>query len=148
MSSERSDHPRLTTDRTHLGPERPGLRLVRAHGGRAWVQLDVEPEGRPDAGADAIIALGNAAALAAGASVLAAPGEPSARPLPRILELSVNLFRDGSRGRLTAEAELTYRGRTTLIVDVRVRDEHEKLVAALVVTQLAPAGDVPARLAS
>jgi acyl-coenzyme A thioesterase PaaI-like protein len=151
MNSERSEHPGPTADSAHLGPERPGVRLVRAHAGRACAQLDVEPEGHPaGATAEAVIAVGSAAALAAGASALASAGEPLARARPRILELSANLFREESRGRLTAEAELTHRGRTTLIVDVRVRDEREKLVAALVVTELAAsrAPRTPARRAS
>jgi len=39
---------------------------------------------------------------------------------------------------LTAEAEIVHRGRTTLIVDVRVTDDQGKLVAKLTATLLAP----------
>ena len=57
---------------------------------------------------------------------------------PLTLQLSVNLIRNTDRGVLTAEAEIVHRGRTTLIVDVRVTDDQGKLVAKLTATLLAP----------
>jgi acyl-coenzyme A thioesterase PaaI-like protein len=45
-----------------------------------------------------------------------------------------------------AEAEIVHRGRTTLVVDVRVSDERGRLIAGLTATLLAPA--TPAATAS
>ena len=52
---------------------------------------------------------------------------------------SVNLIRNASHGTLTAEAQIVHRGRTTLVVEVSVFDWQRRLIAKLVVTQLAPA---------
>ena len=57
---------------------------------------------------------------------------------PLTLQLSVNLIRNTNQGVLTAEAEIVHRGRTTLVVDVRVTDDCGKLVAKLTATLLAP----------
>ena len=57
---------------------------------------------------------------------------------PLSLQLSVNLIRNTNRGTLTAEAEVTHRGRTILVVDVQVFDDDRALVAKLVATLLAP----------
>ena len=48
---------------------------------------------------------------------------------PLTLQLSANLMRNTNQGTLTAEAEIVHRGRTTLVVDVRVWDEQQKLIA-------------------
>lgn len=39
---------------------------------------------------------------------------------------------------LTAEARIVHRGRTTIVVEVKVRDQEGKLIASLVATQLVP----------
>ena len=65
---------------------------------------------------------------------------------PLTLQLSVNLIRNANRGTLVAEAEIVHRGRTTLVVDVRVSDERGRLIARLTATLLAPA--TPAATAS
>jgi uncharacterized protein (TIGR00369 family) len=48
-------------------------------------------------------------------------------------------MRNTNRGTLVAEAEVVHRGRTTLVVDVRVTDERQRLIAKFVATLLAPA---------
>jgi uncharacterized protein (TIGR00369 family) len=57
---------------------------------------------------------------------------------PLTIQLSVNLVGNAGQGTLTAEAEIIHRGRTTLVVQVKVKDDREKLIATLVATQLAP----------
>ena len=57
---------------------------------------------------------------------------------PLTIQLSVNLVGNAGQGTLTAEAEIIHRGRTTLVVEVKVRDQQGKLIATLVATQLAP----------
>jgi uncharacterized protein (TIGR00369 family) len=61
---------------------------------------------------------------------------------PLTPQLSVNLIRNANRGTLVAEAEIVHRRRTTLVVDVRVSDEHRRLTATLTATLLAPAAPV------
>ena len=114
--------------------DRDGTRLLSAEGGKALLQRTLDPGLSPSAAPGAIITLGNAAAVAAGTSAL----DPASGHLPLTTQVSVNLFREASRGTLTAEAATIYRGRSTLVVDVKVRDERQCLVATLVVTQLAP----------
>jgi len=61
------------------------------------------------------------------------------------LQMSVNLIRNTDRGTLVAEAEIVHRGRTTLVVDVRVSDDRQRLIAKFVATLLAPTSSaVPA----
>jgi acyl-coenzyme A thioesterase PaaI-like protein len=148
MATKRSDSPRRRAPTIPI--DIPGARLVAVHGGRARTELPVAPDPRRPIETPALVALGNAAALAAAASVLAPTGEVGPEGLPLTLQLSLDLFRPDSRGPLTADAEITYRGRATLVVDVRVRDAKRRLVAALVTTQLLPrrADGAAARLAS
>lgn len=121
-----------------LRTDGPPARLVAVGDGRARAELRIESAHPPlPADSGAVLALGQAAALAAGASAL----EPvsGTRALPRTIQMTLDLFQPSCAGTLTAEAEVGFRTRTSLIVDVKVRDERRKLVAALAVTQLAPA---------
>ena len=81
--------------------------------------------------------MGKAAAIAAASTALGDAGRLRPDEALRAVELSVSLFRDAAAGVLTAEAETLFRGRSTVVVHVKVRDEQPGLVAALVVTQLA-----------
>ncbi len=65
-------------------------------------------------------------------------GEFRAELFPLTVQLSVNLIRNTNRGTLTAEAQIVHRGRTTVVVEVKVFDAERRLVATLVATQLAP----------
>jgi uncharacterized protein (TIGR00369 family) len=121
--------------------EAHGTRFVNVSKGRAVAELDFKPAlsqltGRYHAGA--IIALADEAATAASMYELNPTGELRPELFPLSLHLSVNLIRNGGTGTLRAEAEIVHRGRTTLVVEVKVRDEQGKLVASLVATQLAP----------
>lgn len=49
-----------------------------------------------------------------------------------------------NRGTLTADAEVVHRGRITIVVDVRVCDEHDRLIARHTATQAAPGSAMPA----
>jgi acyl-coenzyme A thioesterase PaaI-like protein len=146
-------HDRLRIPERTESIDSDGTRLLRVQDGKALAQRTLHPGLSPGAAPGAIITLANAAAAAAGTSALTPVASPASGVVPVTMQLSVNLFREASRGILTAEAETIYRGRSTLIVDVKVRDEQRSLVATLVVTQLAPrsaAGPAPdaPRLAS
>jgi acyl-coenzyme A thioesterase PaaI-like protein len=49
-----------------------------------------------------------------------------------------NLIGHTDRGSLTAEAGIVHRGRSTLVIEVKVVDDRQPLSAKLVATQLAP----------
>jgi acyl-coenzyme A thioesterase PaaI-like protein len=137
-----SELPDLTA---WLRVDGPPARLVAAGDGRARAELRIGSAHPPvPADSGAVLALGQAAAIAAGASAL----EPvaGARAVPRTIQMTLDLFQPSCAGTLTAEAEVGFRTGTSLIVDVKVRDERRKLVAALAVTQLAPEPRAGARL--
>jgi acyl-coenzyme A thioesterase PaaI-like protein len=118
-------------------PSDHSTHILKAHDGKAVARLSVGADLPPVAASGAVLTLGNAAAFAAATSALERAGTAAPGRVPVPLQLSVNLFHPTERGTLTAEAETIYRGRTSLIVDVKVRDDRTRLIAALVVTQLA-----------
>ena len=128
--------------------------ILEVGGGRARARLRIPGPLPPLAASGAVITVASAAALAAGTSALHHPGVVAAEPPLQPVQLSVNLFREARPGTLTADAQTIFHGRSTLIVDVKVRDDHAGLVAALVITQLAPRAGfagfdgAPVRLAS
>jgi acyl-coenzyme A thioesterase PaaI-like protein len=128
------------------------LHFVEARDGKALARLRVpSPRTSLDSSVAAII-VGKAAAVAAAGTAFGNHSPLGSGDAPRAVELSVNLFRDANAGVLSAEAETLFRGRSTAVVHVKVRDETPGLVAALVVTQLAARSEdataEPARRAS
>lgn len=122
--------------------ERHGTRFLSAGEGRAVAQLDFKPELTQLTGllhAGAILALADETATAAAMWETNPSGTLRPELFPLTLQLSANLIRNTNRGTLTAEAEIVHRGRTTLVVDVRVVDDQRRLIAKLTATLLAPA---------
>jgi uncharacterized protein (TIGR00369 family) len=104
-------------------------------------QLDFKPALTQLTGlfhAGAIIALADETATAAAMWETNPTGELQPELFPLTLQLSINLLRNTNRGTLTAEALVVHRGRTTIVVEVKVTDAQARLIAALVVTLLAP----------
>ena len=123
--------------------EEHGTRFVHAGHGRAVAQLDFTPRLTQLTGlfhAGAIMALADETATAAAMWETNPSGDFRPELFPLTLQFSVNLIRNTNRGTLTAEAEIVHRGRTTMVVDVRVRDEEQRLLAKAVATLLAPGG--------
>jgi uncharacterized protein (TIGR00369 family) len=119
-----------------------GTRFVSAGGGRAVAELDFKPELTQLTGvfhAGAIIALADETATAAAMWETNPTGEFRPELFPLTLQMSVNLMRNTNHGTLVAEAQVVHRGRTTLVVDVRVSDQQQRLIAKFVATLLAPA---------
>jgi len=145
MSAERLD-PRAFAQKlnewargTMIGAH--GTRFISAGEGKARAELAFKPEltqltGRFHAGA--IIAFADETATAAAMWEANPTGELKPELFPLTIQLSVNLVGNAGQGTLTAEAEIIHRGRTTLVVEVKVRDERGKLIATLVATQIAP----------
>ena len=122
--------------------ESHGTRFVSVGPGCAVAQLDFKSgltqlTGRFHAGA--ITALADETATCASMWATNPSGELRPELFPLTLQLSVNLIRNAGSGTLTAEAKIVHRGRTTLVVDVEVFDDHRRLIAKLAATQLAPA---------
>ena len=118
-----------------------GTRFVSAGQGRAVAQLDFKPDLTQLTGlfhAGAIIALADETATAAAMWETNPSGEFRPELFPLTLQMSANLIRNTDRGTLVAEAEIVHRGRTTLVVDVRVSDDRQRLIAKFVATLLAP----------
>ena len=121
--------------------EAHGTRFITAGQGRAVAQLDFKPELAQLTGlfhAGAIIALADETATAAAMWETSPTGELRPELFPLTLHLSVNLLRNTNHGTLTAEAQVVHRGRTTIVVEVKVTDTQARLIAALVATLLAP----------
>jgi 1,4-dihydroxy-2-naphthoyl-CoA hydrolase len=121
--------------------ERHGTWFVSAGEGRAKTRLAFQPGLAQLTGlfhAGAIIALADEAATAAAMWETNPTAEFRPELFPLTLQMSVNLLRNTNQGTLTAEAEVVHRGRTTLVVDVRVRDEQQKLIAKSTATLLKP----------
>ncbi len=122
--------------------EAHGTRFVSVGEGRAVARLDWKREltqltGRFHAGA--IVAFADETATAAAMWATNPSAELRPELFPLTLQLSANLLRNTDRGSLTAEAEIVHRGRNTLVVEVKVVDDRQRLIAKLVATQLAPA---------
>ena len=119
-----------------------GTRFMTAGQGRAVSQLDFKPDLTQLTGlfhAGAIIALADETATAAAMWETNPTAELKPERFPLTLQLSVNLIRNTNRGTLTAEAQVVHRGRTTMVVEVKVTDDQARLIASLVATLLAPA---------
>lgn len=118
-----------------------GTRGGPAGRGRAAATLDFKPgltqlTGRLPAGG--IVALAGETATAAAIWETNPSAELRQEPFPLTPRLAVDLVDNVDRGPLTAEAEIAHRGRTTIVVEVRVRDDAGRLAARLGATQLTP----------
>ncbi len=51
------------------------------------------------------------------------------------IEFKANFLRSVQSGTLRAEANAIHKGRRTMVIDVRITDDRERLVAAMIVTQ-------------
>lgn len=121
--------------------ESHGTRFLSAGEGRAVAELTFKPELTQLTGlfhAGAIIALADETATAAAMWETNPTAELLPELFPLTIQLSVNLIRNTTRGTLVAEAERVHRGRTTLVVEVRVSDDQGRLIAKLTATLLAP----------
>src|SRR5713226_2891569 len=117
-----------------------GTRFVQVSAERAVLELDFKPELTQMTGlfhAGAIISLADEACTAlASAHAMTDGWDPTRFPLT--VQLSANLMRNTSRGRLVAEARAVHKGRTTVVVQSTVKDDTGRLLATVTATQIVP----------
>jgi len=95
--------------------------------------------------AGAIIALADTTATSAALAETDPEATGDTALFPLAIQLSSNLMRNTPHGKLTADAHLIHRGRTTMVANVQVTDDRGKLVANVVVTLLVPPAAIAAQ---
>ena len=115
-----------------------GMRILRQEGGRAVTEMDVterhaNPMGTLHGGI--LCDLADAAMGVAFAGTLA-PEESFTT-----LELKINFLRPFWKGRLRAEAEVISRGRTVGLIQCRLLDERQRLIASATSTCMVLSGE-------
>lgn len=118
-----------------------GTEFLRAGAGHAVARLAFKSSLTQLTGlfhAGAIIALADETATAAAMWETNPTADLKPERFPLTIQLSVNLIRNTNQGDITAEAHIIHRGRTTMVVEVKVQDEQERLLATVVVTVLMP----------
>ena len=131
----------LNTQKQGTMIEAHGTEFLRAGEGHAVAQLAFKPGLTQLTGlfhAGAIIALADETATAAAMWEINPTDDFRPERFPLTLQLSVNLIRNTNQGAITAEAHIVHRGRTTMVTEVKVHDEQERLLATVVVTALVP----------
>jgi uncharacterized protein (TIGR00369 family) len=118
-----------------------GTEFLHAGEGYAKARLAFKPSLTQLTGlfhAGAIIALADETATVAAMWEINPTADFKPEQFPLTIQLSVNLIRNTNQGTITAEAHIVHRGRTTMVIEVKVRDEQERLLATVVVTALVP----------
>lgn len=131
----------LNTQKQGTMIEAHGTEFLRAGEGHAVARLAFKPSLTQLTGlfhAGAIIALADETATAAAMWETNPTANLKPERFPLTIQLSVNLIRNTNQGVITAEAHIIHRGRTTMVIEVKVQDEQERLLATVVVTVLVP----------
>ncbi len=118
-----------------------GTEFLRVGEGHAIARLAFKPDLTQLTGlfhAGAIVALADETATAAAMWEINPTDNFKPEQFPLTLQLSVNLIRNTHQGTITAEAHIVHRGRTTMVIEVKVHDERARLLATVVVTALVP----------
>lgn len=126
-----------------------GTKFISAGEGRARAELVFKPEHAPLTGRfhiGAIMTFAEETASSAGMWEFNPTRELRPDLIPLTFQVNFHQVRNTNRGKLVAEAEIVHRGRTLLVVQSKVWDDEDKLVATMTVTQMAPR--VPEQTAS
>ena len=118
-----------------------GIKATELGDGRAVVEMQFRPDLRQLTGlfhGGAIITLADTAATFAALTIVNPDGDSDLSRFPPSFQISANLVRNVNQGKIIAEAEVTHHGRTTIVVEAKVRDENDRLLALTSVTLLAP----------
>ena len=119
-----------------------GSRFIEVSTDRAVVELRFKPELTQLTGlfhAGAIISLADEACTALASAHAMKDGGWDPGKFPLTIQLSANLIRNTTHGTLIAEALPIHKGRTTVVVQSTVKDEHGRLLATVTATQIVSA---------
>jgi len=118
-----------------------GIRVTALGDGTATGEMEYRTDLRQVAGlfhAGAILALADSVATCAAFTVVSPEGEFDLARFPLAIQTSSNVVGNVDRGKLVATAEAVHRGRTTIVVETKVRDGGGKLIATTTTTLLVP----------
>ena len=118
-----------------------GIRVSALADGTASGEMDYREDLRQSGGlfhAGAILALVDSVATSAALTVVSPAGEFDLSRFPLAIQTSSNLVSNVDCGKLVAVAEAVHRGRTTIVVETKVRDGSGKLIATTSTTLLVP----------
>jgi uncharacterized protein (TIGR00369 family) len=118
-----------------------GTRFLSAGHGKARAELRFRKELAPLTGAfhiGAVMTFAEETASIAGMWEFNPTAELRPDLIPLTYQVEFKQVRGAAGGVLTADAEIVHRGRTLLVVEVKVRDENDRLIATMSVTQMAP----------
>ena len=118
-----------------------GIRVTALGDGVASGEMEYREDLRQSGGlfhAGAILALADSIATSAALTVVSPEGEFDLSRFPLAIQTSSNLVGNADRGKLIATAEAVHRGRTTIVVETKVRHGGGKLIATTSTTLLVP----------
>ena len=118
-----------------------GIRVTALGDGTASGEMDYREDLRQSGGlfhAGAILALADSIATSAAMMLVSPEGEFDLSRFPLAIQTSSNPVGNSDHGKLIATAEAVHRGRTTIVVETKVRDGSGKLIATNSTTLLVP----------
>jgi 1,4-dihydroxy-2-naphthoyl-CoA hydrolase len=119
--------------------EARGTRFVHVSAESAVAELTFRPDLAQLTGlfhGGVILSLADETATACSLATLMPDGTWDPRKFPLTIQLSANLIRNTSAGKLIAEAIPVHRGRTSMVMQTTVRDEQGRVMAVVTATLL------------
>ena len=116
-----------------------GIRVLDATTERAVVEMPFREALQQLTGvfhAGAILSLADTAATYGSMRVVAPDGTVSAGRFPLAVQVSANLVRNVGEGTIVAESRPVHRGRTMIVMETKVRDAADRLLATVTSTHL------------
>jgi 1,4-dihydroxy-2-naphthoyl-CoA hydrolase len=116
-----------------------GTHFVEVSAERAVAELAFRPDLAQLTGlfhGGVIVSLADEAATACSLAAVMPDGAWDPGKFPLTIQLSANLIRNTNTGKLVAEAVPLHRGRTTMVMQTTVRDEHGRVMAVVTATLL------------
>lgn len=123
--------------------ETVGFRLLEVTDEHTLAEMDFRPELAQLTGlfhTGALLSLADGTATVACIHAVDPTGAADGAVFPLAIQLSANLIRNTGSGTVTAEARLSHRGRTTMVVETTVRDAMGRTLVIVTTTHLVLAG--------
>jgi uncharacterized protein (TIGR00369 family) len=143
MANEASDAKlaaeRLNARARGTNIEARGTRFLEVSAERAVAELAFRPDLAQLTGlfhGGVILSLADETATACSLATVMPDGVWDVEKFPLTIQLSANLIRNTDTGKLIAEAVPLHRGRTSMVIQTTIRDEHGRVVAVVTVTLL------------